>query len=323
MDKLASEADDETRAENDNEQNRERDTAQAAPECDLASEHPAEPPLKHPAELLAEFANETWAEYEVKQTPESDTLKAALVCEHDSGPCFTLAEPFLKLPAEPLTELSTESPSAVKVRGMQSRDGQYTELDGPEAAPPHKPAPELMFKSLAEVAHAIMAGNEDEPNTETDWDEGAPAHQSGPLSTKAVPIEEPSPESTTEPSAEVADKTRKEMWDKQTREKYRDESASAPAGRLSLNWFCKDFASFNTTDIDKKIKSLPLSLLKFKKPKFTHSCVSLVCFSGKKMPPDLGERKRCDVGFLPSLKNGTCAQKPKGLPRISRVVGDV
>lgn len=33
------------------------------------------------------------------------------------------------------------------------------------------------------------------------------------------------------------------------------------------------------------------------------------------MPPDLGERKRCDVDFLPSLQNSTCAHKPKGLVR--------
>lgn len=232
-------ADDETRAQNDNEQNREADRAEAAPECDLASEHPAEPPLELSAEQLAEFANETWAEYEVTQTTESDTLKAALVRVHDSGPCFALADPFLKLPAEPLTELSTGS--ADKVGGMQSRDKQYTELNGPEAAPPHKPAPELMSepptKPLAEVAHAIMAWDEDEPNTETDWDEGAPAHKpaSGPLSTQAIP--------TAEPSAEARDETWEEVWDKQTTGKYRDESASAPAGRLSLNWFCKDFQS--------------------------------------------------------------------------------
>lgn len=83
-------ADDETRAQNDNKQNREADRAEAAPECDLASEHPAEPPLELSAKPLAEFANET----------------------------------FRKLPAEPLIELSTESPSADKVGGMQSRDKQ-------------------------------------------------------------------------------------------------------------------------------------------------------------------------------------------------------
>lgn len=231
-------ADDETRAQNDSEQNREAYRAEAAPECDLASEHPAEPPLELSAEPLAEFALETWAEYEVKQTTESDTLKAAFVLEHDSGPCFKLANPFLKLSAEPLTELSTESPCADKVGVMQSRGKQNTELDGPGVAPPHKPAPELM--SEPPTAIMTMAGN-----TETDWDECAPAHEpaSGPSSTQVIPIEEPAPESTTEPSAEVTDKTWEEMWDKQTTEKYRDESESAPAGRLSLDWFCKDFQS--------------------------------------------------------------------------------
>lgn len=98
-------------------------------------------------------------------------------------------------------------------------------------------------KPPAEVSHAItmMAWNEDEPNTETDWDEGAYEPASGPSSPQVIPTEEPSPESTTEPSAEVTDETWEEIWDKQTTEKYRDESASAPAGRLSLNWFCKDF----------------------------------------------------------------------------------